>query len=207
MGNGRTSSYAQRALELNEDSADAHKWLAISTGSRGEFLKINEKIQNGYLFKEHIDRAVQINPADASLYHLLGRFCFEVSQLSWVERRVASTLFSEPPSSTVEEALQHFLSAENKGKPFIENRLFISKCYISLSDYPKAAHWLTLASQLSAMTSNDEKAQVEVLELLPKYRNRSDGVGHREQDGAINSPLLIGAGKYRIGIGDLNKER
>ena len=75
------TSYAQIALKLNEQSADAHKWYAITLGSRGEFLKINEKIQNGYVFKEHIDRAITLNPTDASLHHLVGRFCFEVTEV------------------------------------------------------------------------------------------------------------------------------
>ena len=72
------TTYAQKALKLNELSPDSHKWYAITLGSRGEFLKINEKIQNGYVFKEHIDRAIILNPNDASLHHLVGRFCFEV---------------------------------------------------------------------------------------------------------------------------------
>lgn len=32
-----------------------------------------------------------------------------MAQLSWIERRVAATLFGEPPSSTVQDALKNFL--------------------------------------------------------------------------------------------------
>lgn len=99
---------AQRSLQLNDYSANAHKWYAITLGSKGEYVSINEKIKNGFTFKEHVDRAVRLNPKDPSLHYLLGRFCLEVSTLGWVERKVASTLFSAPPTSTPQEALEHF---------------------------------------------------------------------------------------------------
>ena len=44
--------------------------------------------------------------------HLLGRFCYEVAELSWWERKMASTLFADPPNATMEEAKEHFMAAE-----------------------------------------------------------------------------------------------
>lgn len=35
--------------------------------------------------------------------------CLQVSKLSWIEKKMAATLFGKIPSSTVEEALQNFL--------------------------------------------------------------------------------------------------
>lgn len=69
---------AEKALALNPNSANVHKWYAITLGSIGEFISINEKIQNGYKFKEHIDKAILISPTDSTLHYLLGRFCYEV---------------------------------------------------------------------------------------------------------------------------------
>ena len=70
--------YAARSLALNDNSSDAHKWYAIISGARGEYLSTKERIEGGRLFKKHIDTALQLSPNDATLHHLLGRFCYEV---------------------------------------------------------------------------------------------------------------------------------
>ena len=72
----------ERALHINQDISEAHKWYAISLGSRGEFQGVKEKILDGFEFKKHIDRAAVLNPEDHITHHLLGRFCYEVSQVT-----------------------------------------------------------------------------------------------------------------------------
>ena len=45
----------------------------------GPFQSVSEKIKGGYLFKEHIEKAINLRPSESTLYHLLGRWSFEVS--------------------------------------------------------------------------------------------------------------------------------
>lgn len=79
--------------------------------------------------------------------------CWQVAQLSWLERRVAAALFAEVPSSTYEEALDHFMAAE-KLRPtgWKENRLFIAKCYILMNEFSQASAWLEQAASASNVT-------------------------------------------------------
>eukprot|EP00092_Neocalanus_flemingeri_P029756 GFUD01032304.1.p1 GENE.GFUD01032304.1~~GFUD01032304.1.p1 ORF type:complete len:425 (+),score=92.78 GFUD01032304.1:53-1327(+) len=166
----------ERALNLDQRNSEAHKWYAISLGSRGEFAGVKEKILDGFEFKSHIDKAAELNPGDHITHHLLGRFCYEVSQLSWIERKMASTLFASPPSASLPEAIDHFLQAERlKPDGWKENRLFIAKCHIGLGEYNQAVIWLDkadsipLASQDVREGIKDKLSQQEVDELLVKY--------------------------------------
>lgn len=68
-------------MELDESHAEAHKWFAITVGTRGQFLGTREKIEGGFLFKQHVDKALALQPDDPLLHHLLGRFKYEVSIL------------------------------------------------------------------------------------------------------------------------------
>ncbi|XP_045601198.1 regulator of microtubule dynamics protein 1 [Procambarus clarkii] len=163
-------NYAAKALELDENNAEIHKWYAILAGARGEYLGITERVKSGNIFKNHIDRALELKPKDSTLHHLLGRFCFEVSQLSWLERKAATALFGEVPSSTYEEALRHFLAAEElKSSGWKENRLFVAKCHIQMSNYSAASTWLERASKAPVVTPDDEIVQNEVWVLQQKY--------------------------------------
>ncbi|XP_035666125.1 regulator of microtubule dynamics protein 2-like isoform X3 [Branchiostoma floridae] len=162
---------AEVALAIDANSADAHKWFAIALGSCSEFLSVQDKIKDGYKFKEHIERALELRPNDATVHHLLGRWCYEVTMLSWVERKVASALFAAPPNSSVDEALEHFLEAEDIEPGFYKaNSLYIAKCYIQNSDYCNATLWLEKALQQPINDEEDRTTQTEVTQLLQKYK-------------------------------------
>lgn len=48
--------------------------------------------------------------------------------LSWVERKLAATLFATPPESTIEDALKYFLKAEELNCGFYKaNQLYVAK--------------------------------------------------------------------------------
>ncbi|XP_042334100.1 regulator of microtubule dynamics protein 2 isoform X3 [Sceloporus undulatus] len=100
---------AENAISLDSSVAESHQWFAMMCGYMSQFESIQNKIKNGYLFKEHLDKAKELKPQDPFLYYLTGRWCYEVAQLSWIEKKVAAALFGTPPTSTIHEALQNFL--------------------------------------------------------------------------------------------------
>ncbi|XP_041107783.1 regulator of microtubule dynamics protein 2-like isoform X2 [Polyodon spathula] len=100
--------FAEEAITLDPMSADSHQWFAIMCGYMSEYESVQNRIKNGYLFKDHLDKAIELNPQDPLSYYLLGRWCYAVSQLSWIERKVAATLFGNPPTATIQDALHYF---------------------------------------------------------------------------------------------------
>ncbi|XP_058879792.1 regulator of microtubule dynamics protein 2 isoform X5 [Acipenser ruthenus] len=104
--------FAEKAITLDPMSADSHQWFAIMCGYMSEYESVQNKIKNGYLFKDHLDKAIELKPQDPLSYYLLGRWCYAVSQLSWIERKVAATLFGNPPTATIQDALHYFHKVE-----------------------------------------------------------------------------------------------
>ncbi|XP_069464039.1 regulator of microtubule dynamics protein 2 isoform X2 [Ambystoma mexicanum] len=146
-------SIAGKAVEMDPFNADCHQWFAIMCGYLSEYESVQNKIKNGYLFKEHLDKAIELKPQDPFLYYLLGRWCYAVAQLSWIERKVAATLFGNPPSATIQEALQNFI-----------------KCYRDLGQNTKALKYCDVASTITSVTNEDKESQKDLEALLLSLR-------------------------------------
>ncbi|NXG27343.1 RMD2 protein, partial [Dromaius novaehollandiae] len=128
--------------------------FAIMCGYMSQFESVQNKIRNGYLFKEHLDKAIELKPQDPFLYYLNGRWCYSVAQLSWIEKKVAAALFGAPPTSTVEEALQNFLKAEEMCPGYSKsNYVYLAKCYNDLGQKNNALKYCDSALSVLSVTN------------------------------------------------------
>ncbi|NWY94265.1 RMD2 protein, partial [Loxia curvirostra] len=128
--------------------------FAIMCGYMSQFESVQNKIRNGYLFKEHLDKAIELKPQDPFLYYLNGRWCYSVAQLSWLEKKVAAALFGTPPTSTVEEALQNFLKAEEMHPGYSKcNYVYLAKCYKDLGQKNNALKCCDSALSILSVTN------------------------------------------------------
>uniref|UniRef100_A0A8D3ARQ7 Regulator of microtubule dynamics protein 2 n=1 Tax=Scophthalmus maximus TaxID=52904 RepID=A0A8D3ARQ7_SCOMX len=135
--NGKT--VGEEAVKLNPTCAESHQWYAIICGVITEYDTVQNRIKNGYIFKDHLDKAIELKPQDPLSYYLRGRWCYTVAQLSWIERKVAATLFGEPPSATVDDALKNFLKVEELHPGYSKpNFVFLAKCYRDMGQTEKA---------------------------------------------------------------------
>ncbi|XP_007480122.1 regulator of microtubule dynamics protein 3 isoform X1 [Monodelphis domestica] len=178
-GTNEKKSYAQSgkeeaeaALEKGDDSAESHQWYAVLCGQLAEHEGIQRRIQSGYIFKDHVDRAIALQPDNPKSHFLLGRWCYQVSHLTWLEKKTAGALFESPPSATVHDALQSFLKAEELSPGFSKaGRVYISKCYRELGNNPEAGQWMKLALELPDVT-NEVATQLSFFRCLTTVRSR-----------------------------------
>ena len=166
--------YAKRALEKNESSRAAHKWYAICIGDVGDYEGTKAKIANAYIIKEHFEKAIELNPKDATSIHLMGIWCYTVAEMPWYQRRIAKVLFATPPSSTYEEALGYFHRAEQVDPNFYsKNLLLLGKTYLKLHNKKFAAFWLTKAKDYPVHTEEDKQIQTEAAQLLTGFSDKN----------------------------------
>ncbi|XP_006160807.1 regulator of microtubule dynamics protein 1 isoform X1 [Tupaia chinensis] len=166
--------YAKRALEKNESSFAAHKWYAICISDVGDYEGIKVKIANAYIIKEHFEKAIELNPKDATSIHLMGIWCYTFAEMPWYQRRIAKLLFATPPSSTYEEALGYFERAEQVDPNFYsKNLLLLGKTYLHLHNKKLAAFWLSKAKDYPAHTEEDKQVQTEAAQLLAGFSDKN----------------------------------
>ncbi|NWW13026.1 RMD2 protein, partial [Oreocharis arfaki] len=165
-----TDAEEKRKYFSNIRNLQSTKWerlFAIMCGYMSQFESVQNKIRNGYLFKEHLDKAIELKPQDPFLYYLNGRWCYSVAQLSWIEKKVAAALFGTPPTSTVEEALQNFLKAEEMHPGYSKcNYVYLAKCYKDLGQKNNALKYCDSALSILSVTNEDKEAQKDLEALL-----------------------------------------
>ncbi|XP_028288265.1 regulator of microtubule dynamics protein 1 isoform X2 [Parambassis ranga] len=161
--------YAKKALEKDEKCFAAHKWYAVCLSDVGDYKGVKVKIGNSYIIREHLERAVELNPKDATSLHILGYWCFSFAELPWYQRKVAAVIFSTPPTATYEEALEFFMKAEEVDPNFYsKNLLMLGKTYLAMKDKQQALLWLTKAKEYPAHTLEDKEVHKEAVDLLKK---------------------------------------
>ncbi|XP_015451493.1 regulator of microtubule dynamics protein 3 isoform X3 [Pteropus alecto] len=157
---------AEAALEKGDENAECHQWYAVLCGQLAEHEGIQRRIQSGFSFKEHVDKALALQPENPMAHFLLGRWCYQVAHLSWLERKTATALLESPLSATVQDALQSFLKAEELQPGFSKaGRVYISKCYQELGRNSEARQWVKLALELPDVTNEDSAFQKDLEEL------------------------------------------
>lgn len=156
-----------KALDIQEDHYAVHKWMSIFLNSKATFEGTKAHIKELYNIKKHLLRASELKPTDATTLYMLGCWCYEISSLAWYQRKIASIIFEEPPTSSFEEALMYHENAEKIDPNFYSrNLLMLGKTYLKLNRKEDAVKYLKKAVEFSAKTDDDQKAKQEAQKIL-----------------------------------------
>ena len=157
---------SQRAIDADGAHWGGHKWCAICLGSLNSFgLSLRERIVNSWSIREHLDKAHDILPSDATINHAIGVWCFEVASLGWVERGLANTFVSTLPSASFDEALSYFEIAAASWAS-IHTCVKAADACEKLGRKTDAQEWLRRACAQEATGESEAEAQREARRRL-----------------------------------------
>ncbi|XP_078130695.1 regulator of microtubule dynamics protein 3 isoform X2 [Sander vitreus] len=153
---------AELALKKNGLNAECHKWFAVLTELTSQHDSMHSKLKSSHILKEHLDRALALRDDDPMCFYLLGRWCYEVATLDWLEQKAAAALYQSPPTSTLHDALENFLKAEELSPGFSKTvRLYIAQCHKMLGNISEATNWTELALKMPTNSNYDETTKLE----------------------------------------------
>lgn len=158
--------YAKKALELDDSRAESHKWYGILIGKVGELEGTKQKILNSYEVKDHTLKAIELDPEDDGNFHVMGRWHYTLSDLSWFERKIAGLIYATPPEASFEEAAEYFKKAIALEPTDIRNHLWLGNTYVALDKNDLAKQEYNAALAITAENDSDRKLQKEAQELL-----------------------------------------
>ncbi len=160
--------YAKKALELNPLSAKSNHWYAVIIGKKGVLEGTKQKIVNSYEVREYGLKAIELDPNYDGTYHLMGRWHYNIADLAWYERTIASAIYATPPNGSFEEAVTYFMKAMEANPEDIRHYLWLAKSYYQLSNYRDSKLILDKALMLNINNDSDKLLLSQVKDLYKK---------------------------------------
>lgn len=163
-------SYAQKALQANPNSSDANVVMAIALGRVTQTSSGDEKIKAVKEIKTYAEKSIRLDPSNFKGYHVLGKWHYEVSNLSSVEKWLVKVAFGSLPAASLDEAIRNYEKCKQLHPTFLLNYLELAKSYHRKEKDAKAIELLEALLKLPDATSDDAKIRREAQELLKDYK-------------------------------------
>ncbi len=97
-------TYSKRTTDEYPTASDAWFMLAATTGKLAQFRGGKEKVRIGRAVEDYYQRSIALDSTNALAYLVGGIFNRELSQLNWVQRLAANTLFGGLPDGSLEKS-------------------------------------------------------------------------------------------------------
>lgn len=148
---------ARRAIKADPNHSEANFAMAISMGRIALIGSGDEKVKAVKEIKKYADRCIQLDPNNYKGYHVLGKWHFEVSDLSSLERWLVKMTYGGLPPSSIEDAIVNYEKSKQLNPSFLLNYLELAKSYKRKGENNKAKTLLLQLQKLTPLTSDDPK--------------------------------------------------
>jgi tetratricopeptide (TPR) repeat protein len=160
-------AYAEHALKVNSGNAEANFVMAFALGRIALISSSREeKINSVKDIKSYAEKAIQLDPSHYKAYHVLGKWHYEVSDLSSVERWLLKVAYGSLPKSSLDMAIRNYEKSKQLKPGFLLNYLALAKAYKRNDQDKKAIDLLNTMMKLPPTSSNDMTIKAEGKKLL-----------------------------------------
>ncbi len=147
--------YAQTALKISPTDSDANTSMAIMLGRATLTKSGKEKVAGAKDLKKHVDLALKSNPANFLAWHVLGRWHYEISNLSAMEKAAVKVFYGGFPASSLKESIAALEKVKALAPGFILNHIELAKAYHRNKENVKAKAIITAMLLLPNHTEDD----------------------------------------------------
>jgi len=160
-------SFANRAFNADSTQADASYAMAMASGKMTDVETENKKIV-AYVkdVKRYADKALSINPDHAKANYTLGKWNYEMANLSGLKKVAVKLFYGGLPEGTFEQAIQYMEKCKTLEPYFATNYLDLAKAYKEDRKPAQAIEVLNKLVKLPTRTSDDIAVKAEGAKLL-----------------------------------------
>lgn len=102
--------------------------------------------------------ALELQPDDMATLYILGKWCYEMSRLTWFQRLIARSLYVDPPRSTYQEAYDYlFRAAELQNNDYYIPVFYVlGKTCLKMKQFFRARYYLNVVATLQARSAYEK---------------------------------------------------
>lgn len=155
---------------VSEDSLDHLNYenLSMSYAAIVSVAGLRSKAHLADSVRIFAEEAIRLDSTNHRAYHILGRWHFEVSKLSWLTRMLSRVIFRESPQGSFERAIDYFETAIEL-KNTIFHHYWLGVAYLESGDKEKALKEFILLQDLPIQEHNEPYFKEEAEKLIEKH--------------------------------------
>ncbi len=168
---GRISlDYAQKAVALAPNDAQAHLSVAISYGKLLPLVSKQEQVEASPKIKAAVDRALQLDPKNDLAWHVLGRWHRSLADVTGVRRALAGAIFGGLPEGSNDEALKCLDRAIELNPKRSMHYVELGKTYAQMGREEDARQAIQKCLGMPNLEKDDVEAKERGHEMLAQLR-------------------------------------
>lgn len=160
-------SFANRAFMADSNQADASYAMSMASGKMTDVETENRKIV-AYVkdVKKYADRALSINPNHARANYTLGKWHYEMANLSGIKKIAVKLFYGGLPEGNLDDAIMYMEKCKTLEPYFVSNYLDLAKAYKDNHRPAQAIEVLNRLVKLPTRSTDDIANKAEGAKLL-----------------------------------------
>lgn len=165
---GIAVDYAQRAMTLAPNDAEAQLAGAISYAKVLPLLGKREQMNNSRLIKSSAEKVVKLDPRNDLGWHVLGRWHLLMADLSGVKRALGELIYGKLPTATNESAVLCFEKAIALNPNRLMHYIEIGRTYAQMGRNEEARKFISKGLAMTNTERDDPETKAKGREVLQK---------------------------------------
>ena len=159
-------SYASAAWRLDSTNSEVNVVMAFSLARMALIQSGRERVASARDIRRYAENAIKYDPRNYKAWHILGRWHYEVSSLSFFERTLARWFFGALPDASLDEAIASYEKSRTLNPDFLLNYYELARCYRREGRKDKATRLLHEMDSLKDGMYDDREVRQQARQLL-----------------------------------------
>ena len=162
--------YAFEALKVEPENAESNYAMAIAWARLGQISGAKEKVAAAKESKKYVDLAIKFKPDYAEAYHVLGKWNYDLANLSTIEKAAARVLFGGVPPGNINDAITNYEKCRQLKPSYILDYYDLAKAYKQNNQETLALEVLNKVLKLRPIYQDDPGYKADCKKMIEEMQ-------------------------------------